>query len=134
MKNSFCKKCLILMPLLMAITLETLPLGAVIREFNPSTKNIHTMLYSYFDITPFGLANFFPFITAILSCVLLLSVFTHVFIRSAKTLSILLCIITLFCSLGPFIFTDNCFNMWTTLISAMFIIETVVLINTSPHR
>lgn len=134
MKISFCKKCVILIPLLIAMALEALPLGAVVREFNPSTSTVHTVLYSYFNTIPFGLGNFCPFITAIFSCLLLLSAFVHVFIRSVKSLTVVSCIVTLFFSLGPIMLTTNCFNIWSLLVSAMLIIEMLVLVNTNIHN
>ena len=61
--------CLVL-PVLILI-LEILPFGAVCNFANPDGEPYrHT--YSYFDLTPFGYANFAPFLTALLTCVVLL--------------------------------------------------------------
>lgn len=53
-----------------AIILEILPFGAVLNFANDGATIRKT--FSYFSLTPFGYANFAPFITALLSCVLLL--------------------------------------------------------------
>ena len=55
-----------------ALGLELLPFGAVLRFAVPegSTANLRET-YSYFDLTPFGYANFGPFLTAVLTCLLL---------------------------------------------------------------
>ena len=53
------------------LILEILPFGAALNFMGDPEANItvrHT--YSYFDLTTFGYANFGPFITALLTCVL----------------------------------------------------------------
>lgn len=64
------KKSLILLFPLAAIVLELLPYGAVLNFATPEKTIRQT--YSYFSLTPFGYANFGPFITAILTCVIFL--------------------------------------------------------------
>lgn len=66
------------------IVLESLPYGAVLNFGQPASDGSIEFLrktYSYFDLTAFGYANFGPFLTAILSCVLLsliaISIFIH---------------------------------------------------------
>lgn len=60
---------LVIFPLA-ALILELLPNGVVLNFANPEGEPWrHT--YSYFSLTPFGYANFGPFLTAILTCVLL---------------------------------------------------------------
>lgn len=67
------KKALLIFLTLGAFVLELLPYGAVLNFANPEGEPWrHT--YSYFDLTPFGNANFGPFITAILTCVLIILV------------------------------------------------------------
>lgn len=53
----------------LAIALEILPFGAVLNFANDGATIRKT--FSFFSLTPFGYANFAPFITALLSCVLL---------------------------------------------------------------
>lgn len=62
-------KIAMLIILIMTIVLEILPYGAICNFANPNGISIRKT-YSYFDLTPFGYANFGPFITAILTCLL----------------------------------------------------------------
>lgn len=76
---------LIVLPLA-ALVLELLPNGVVLRFANPEGDPwVYT--YSHFDLTPFGNANFGPFITAILTCVLLVLAFIYLF-KPCKGLNI----------------------------------------------
>lgn len=52
-----------------ALILEILPYGAVCVFAADKGERIR-QTFSYFDLTPFGYANFGPFITAILTCTL----------------------------------------------------------------
>ena len=51
------------------LILELLPYGAVCIYATPGATCRST--YSYFDLIPFGYANFAPLITAVLTCVIL---------------------------------------------------------------
>ena len=53
-----------------AVILELLPYGAVLNFANPEGESLRRT-YSYFDPITYGYANFAPFLTAILSCILL---------------------------------------------------------------
>ncbi len=64
MKN---KKALLLVLPVLTIILEALPSGAVLNFANPEGEPIRKT-FSYFSMTPFGYANFAPFITAIITC------------------------------------------------------------------
>ena len=64
-------KLISLIFIIAVLILEIIPYGAVCNFMgDPETNTILRYTYSYFDLTPFGYANFGPFITAILSCVL----------------------------------------------------------------
>lgn len=52
------------------LILEILPYGAVCVFATSSTERIR-QTYSYFDLLPFGYANFAPFLTAVITCVIL---------------------------------------------------------------
>lgn len=52
-----------------ALILEIIPYGAVCVFAADEGERIR-QTFSYFDLTPFGYANFGPFITAILTCAL----------------------------------------------------------------
>ncbi len=77
MKFSLKKQLLILLSV-SALVLELLPNGAVLNFGNPEGDPFRET-YSYFDLTPFGYANFGPFITAILTCVLIVLVVVYCF-------------------------------------------------------
>lgn len=55
---------------LAALALELTPWGAVLRFGQPEGDPIRKT-YSYFSLVPYGYANFFPLLTAILTCLLL---------------------------------------------------------------
>ena len=67
------KKLLLLFLPLIALVLELLPSGVVLNFANPEGEPWRRT-YSYFSLTPFGYANFGPFITSILTCILLVLV------------------------------------------------------------
>lgn len=56
---------------LAALGLELLPYGAVCMFANPEGEPWRRT-FSYFDLTPFGYANFAPFLTALLTCALVI--------------------------------------------------------------
>ena len=52
---------------IISLILEALPYGAVcIFASSPTEK--HRETFSYFDLTPFGYANFAPLLTAFITC------------------------------------------------------------------
>lgn len=70
---------------LAALILETLPYGAVCVFAADKGERIR-QTFSYFDLTPFGYANFGPFITAILTCALLVLAVAYA-LKSSKGLN-----------------------------------------------
>ncbi len=60
------KKMLLLLLSLIAIVLELLPYGAVLNFAADAGETIRST-FSYFSLTPFGYANFGPFLTALIS-------------------------------------------------------------------
>lgn len=56
---------------LVALVLECLPWGAVLQFAQPEGEPIRKT-YSYFSLTPYGYANFFPLLTAIVTTLLLI--------------------------------------------------------------
>ena len=65
------QKIICLAIIICVLILEILPFGAALNFMGDPEANITVRYtYSYFDLTPFGYANFGPFITAILTCVL----------------------------------------------------------------
>lgn len=63
------KKIPMLISPIAALILEIIPYGAVCVFAADEGERIR-QTFSYFDLTPFGYANFGPFITAILTCAL----------------------------------------------------------------
>ena len=80
------KKILLSVFCLTVFILELLPYGVVLNFANPEGEPWRKT-YSYFSLTPFGYANFGPFITAILTCALLVIVVAYLF-KSHKGLNI----------------------------------------------
>ena len=63
------KRIIFTVILAVVLVLEILPIGAVCNFASPEGEAVRTT-FSYFDLTPFGYANYAPFFTALLSCLL----------------------------------------------------------------
>lgn len=112
----------------LTVILEILPYGAVCVFSDGVTEYRET--YSYFDLRPFGYANFSPLITAVLSCVILVLCIILCFRKSKKlnkalaTLSGLAAVI----SFVPFLmglgfrFYGVCAAAITALLAVIFIL------------
>jgi len=117
----------LLLPILTLI-LEILPYGAVCNFANPEGQPWRET-YSYFDLTPFGYANFAPLLTAIISCLvlLLLVIFwvtgKHAWAIKARNI---LCVCTLF-SLGPLVLGVRYFSLVGAFITASLLAELLLL-------
>ena len=74
------KKLIALCILLCTIVLEILPYGAVCNFGNPDGEPSRET-YSYFSLTPYGYANIFPLITAVMTCVLLLLLIISIILK-----------------------------------------------------
>ena len=72
------KKSLFVVLPLATLILELLPNGVMLNFANPEGEPWRRT-YSYFSLTPFGYANVGPFITAILTCILLVLVAVYLF-------------------------------------------------------
>ncbi len=77
------KRLLFLILPIITLILEILPYGAVCNFMRPSADGTSVghfrELYSYFDLTPFGYANFAPLLTALMSCIIALLVIIYCF-------------------------------------------------------
>lgn len=108
--------------LVIILFFEILPYGAVLYFGNSEGADWY-YTYSYFSLTPFGYANFGPFITAILTCVLLLLVVFALFKNSKKlnkTILVLGCIAVL-TSLSQLLYGLRYFNIVSLTISVLLI-------------
>ena len=117
----------VLLPLL-TIVLEILPYGAVC-NFATSPTDTVRKTFSYFDPTPFGYANFFPLLTAIASCLVLvfLTLYCirgriHVLIKAKFTLYVAIPL-----SLGPLLFGIDYFSLVGRFITLTLIAELILL-------
>lgn len=79
--NNNVKKILITVFASIVLLLETLPYGVVLNFANPEGEPWRRT-FSYFSLTPFGYANFGPFITALLSCIIIVFVVVSWFINT----------------------------------------------------
>ncbi len=133
------KKLTVIIVLLTAliIVLEALPFGAVLNFSYPEEDGNFVssrQLYSYFDLTPYGYANFGPFITALLSCALLVLSFLSAFLksRSLRISVAVLSAISLATSLMPLMFGTAYFTAVAVAISAL--IATVLAISLISYK
>lgn len=109
-----------LLPLpLLALVLELLPSGAVL-IFAPGPEEHLRRTFSYFSLTVFGYANFAPFLTALLTCVLLILTLLQLFRPREKTLQALcvLSAVAFVLSLGPLVLGTDYFTLTGAIISA----------------
>ena len=120
------KKLTILFTTLVALVLEILPYGAVLNFANPEGESWRRT-FSYFDLTPFGYANFSPFIVALLTCSLL--VLTIVSMLTQKTMRkpiIAVSVIAAVLSFAPLLMGIKYYSVVGALISATLAIIAVI--------
>ena len=128
------KRFLYLILPIITLILELLPYGSVCHFMLPSTTEgvpagRFRELYSYFDLTPFGWANFAPLITAIITCIVLLILVIYCFTgkeRLAKTAKNILCVGAVI-SFGPLLLGPHFLSVVGVLISISLIAEFIVL-------
>ena len=120
------KKIITLALLLSALVLEILPYGAVLNFANPEGEPFRKT-YSYFSLTPYGYANFGPFITAILTCIMLVIIILSILLKKdwSKSISIISAIATL-TSLAPLMFGFSNFSLVGAMISACILATFVI--------
>lgn len=127
------KKRLLLLALpIITLILEIIPYGAVCNFARPATDGSighFRKLYSYFDMTPFGYANFAPLITAILSCFVLLLVMIYSITGKKRLLSLVknalpICIVI---SLFPLLYGIRFFSLVGALITISLLAELLLL-------
>ena len=121
------KKITILCLLLCTLVLEILPYGAVCNFANPEGEPFRKT-YSYFSLTPYGSANFAPLITAVLTCVLLLTVIIAFALKKelGKKTAVFAGITSLI-SLCPMLYGLNYYSLVGAMISVCLIAVTVAV-------
>lgn len=111
--------------LIVILVLELLPYGAVLHFGNPEGEPLRET-FSYFDMTPYGYANFGPFITAILTCVLLVISIINLLVDNdkIKTTIKIVSLIALVASLAPLIV--NSYSVIGGVISLLLLVIVVI--------
>lgn len=122
------KRLLYLILPIVTLILEVLPYGAVC-NFASGPNKIHRQTFSYFDLVPFGYANFAPLITAVLTCGILVLLAIYCFTGKPQigcVARIVLCVCAVI-SLGPLAFGISYFSATGALITASLIAELLLL-------
>ena len=122
------KRLLYLILPIVTLILEILPYGAVC-VFAPSPTERVKETFSYFDLTPFGYANFAPLFTGIITCIILLLL--GIYCITGKTrLAIMARNILYVCavfSLGPLVLGFHFLSVVGVLITLCLIGEILLL-------
>ena len=117
------KKIRLLILPIITIVLEILPYGAVL-VFAPSPTDRET--FSYFSLTPFGYANFAPFITAMLTCVVLLLALISIKQKRVCKALFIVSLVAAVISLLPLAFGFSYFSIVGVIITLMLAAESVL--------
>ena len=113
---------------IITLILEVLPYGAVCIFASSPTDRIRET-FSYFDLTPFGYANFSPFLTALITCLIFILLLIYwlkgnvVFAIKAKNILYVATVM----SLGPLVFGLSYFSVVGALITTCLIAELLLL-------
>ena len=122
------KRFLYLVLPIITIILEALPYGAVCVFASSPTERIRET-FSYFDLTPFGYANFAPLFTAIITCIVFILLFLYflkgntVFAIKAKNVLYVATVI----SFGPLVFGFAYFSLVGGFITVSLLAELLLL-------
>ena len=122
------KRFLYLVLPIITLILEVLPYGAVCIFASSPTDRIRET-FSYFDLTPFGYANFAPLFTAIITCLVFILLLVYCvkgnvrFAVKAKNILYVAAVM----SLGPLVFGLSYFSVVGALITICLIAELLLL-------
>jgi len=119
------KKIKLLILPIIAIILQTLPCGAVL-VFAPSPTERVRETFSYFNLTPFGYANFAPFITALLTCIILLLALISIKLEKMRKVVFWLSLAAAIISLLPLVFGIDYYSVVGGIITITLAIESVL--------
>ena len=116
---------IVLAILVVILVLELLPYGAVLHFGNPEGEPFRET-FSYFDLTPYGYANFGPFITALQTCSLLVMSVVDLFLNSRRLKNALriVAFVALVASLGPLLV--NCYSIIGGAISILLLAVLII--------
>lgn len=111
-----------------ALVLELLPYGAVCNFANPEGEPWRRT-YSYFDLTPFGYANFAPFLTAVFTCVAIALLLVYLFVGTRLWAGIAkkFLVVTFALSLCPLVLGITYYSVVGLLITWCLFAETLWL-------
>ena len=120
------KKLIMLCTTLIALVLEILPYGAVCNFALDEGKSLR-QTFSYFDLIPFGYANFAPFIVALLTCALMIMIVVSlVKKKSLRTQILAVSAIATVLSLAPLLYGVRFFSTVGAFISVALALTTIV--------
>ena len=122
------KRFLYLLLPITTLILEILPFGAVC-NFADGPNNTIRKTFSYFDLVPFGYANFAPLLTAIITCLIFVLILIYCIKGNAriaiKAKNILF--VASVMSLGPLVFGIRYFSFVGALITISLVAELLLL-------
>ena len=122
------KKRIALSATTLAFVLELLPYGAVCNFANPEGEPWRRT-YSYFDLTPFGYANFAPFLTALLTCALLVLLIVSIVTKKQMRAPMLsVSVIATLLSLAPLLLGVSFFSLVGAMISLALFGASILLL------
>ena len=126
---------------IITLILEILPYGAVLNFMRPASSEDGSPghfreLYSYFDLMPFGYANFAPLLTAFVTCGILVLLVVYWFTNKTRILTVtkVLVCIGFILSLCPLLYGIRFFSVVGALISVSLIAEWVLLLAAANPR
>ena len=130
------KKLFYLILPLVTLILEILPYGAVLNfgHLSPDlTLYEYTETFSYFNLIPFGYANFAPLLTAIVTCIIIVLLIIFCFTDNTVVLKSIkaVLIIGMCLSLCPLLLGIEFFSVTGALITATLLAEFILIFITT---
>ena len=122
------KKLIYLILPIVTLVLEILPYGAVCNFANPNGEPWRKT-FSYFDLTPFGYANFAPFLTSITTVFIFVLLLVYLFADKLGVIPLtkLLLYVGITLSLCPLLYGISFFSIVGMLITVSLIAELALL-------
>ena len=122
------KRFLYLIIPIITLVLESLPYGAVCIFATSPTERIRET-FSYFDLTPFGYANFTPLFTSIITCIVFALLIAYCIKgnpnAAIKAKNILYVAVVM--SLGALVFGIDYYSIVAGLITLSLVVELLLL-------
>ena len=125
------KRLLYLILPIITLILEILPYGAVCNFANPNGAPWRKT-FSYFDLTPFGYANFSPFFTAIVTLIILVLLIIYCITANHKIAVVARNILftSIVLSLGPLVFGIDYFSIIGAFITLSLTAQLILMLFT----